>query len=236
MLLEKEWAKVNGGYGNILVGNPSEVFRFLTGFCSEQINHKLIDNKNYEDYLTNCYISNEVLCFSTRNEKDVEEIGLIRDHNYVLNNIIEVKDKNNNNVLLCKLKNPIPSENYWKGNWSCESDNWNDDVKNILKNNKNEFFINFIDLLKYFKRTDICHIIFNAYSKKYNLNLNELKNMDEPQIFNFHIENKGRISISISENNWKFHKELKKYSHPTSLVLLEYESENLTIKSIYSDF
>ena len=60
--------------------------------------------------------------------------------------------------------------------------------------------------------------------------------MDEPQIFNFHIENKGRISISISENNWKFHKELKKYSHPTSLVLLEYEPENLTIKSIYSVF
>ena len=68
MLLEKAWSKVKGGYGNILVGNPSEVFRFLTGFCSEQINHKLIDNKNYEDHLTNCYISNEVLGFSTRNE------------------------------------------------------------------------------------------------------------------------------------------------------------------------
>ena len=51
MLLEKAWAKVNGGYGNILIGNSSEVFRFLTGFFSEQINNNLINNINYSNYI-----------------------------------------------------------------------------------------------------------------------------------------------------------------------------------------
>ena len=62
MLLEKAWAKVNGGYGNILVGNSSEVFRFLTGFCSEQINNNLIDNINYSNLLKNCFDSKEIVC------------------------------------------------------------------------------------------------------------------------------------------------------------------------------
>ena len=241
MLLEKAWAKVHGGYGNIIVGNPSEVFRFLTGFCTEQINHTLIDNKKYKEILKNCNDFNEILCFSTRNEEEVEKMGLIRDHNYNLCHIIEIKDKNNDEILLCKLKNPVPSENNWKGEWSDESDNWTDEVnkqinEDILETNKNEFFININDLLKYFKRTDVCHIIFNAYSKVYNLNFNETKNLDEPQIFNFYISSKGKLSISVSENNWKFHKELKYYSHPTSLVLFDYDPENITIKNIYSDF
>ena len=34
MLAEKAWAKVNGGYLNIIGGNPHEVLQALTGFCS----------------------------------------------------------------------------------------------------------------------------------------------------------------------------------------------------------
>ena len=50
------------------------------------------------------------------------------------------------------------------------------------------------------------------------------------------MENNGKVSISISDINWKFHKNIKNYSHPTSLVLLEYEPDNLDIKDIYTDF
>ena len=239
MLLEKVWAKVNGGYGNILVGNSSEVFRFLTGFCSEQINNNLINNLNYSNLLKNCFESKEIICFSTKNNDDVEKMGLIKDHNYVLVNIIEIKDNNNENIILYKLKNPIFCDKNWNGDWSNQSDNWSEEInkqieEEILETNENEFFININDLLKYFNRTDICHILFNAYSKEFEFN--ELKDLKEPQIFNFYLENKGRVSISISEINWKYHKDTKNYSHPTSLVLLEYEPNNLNIKNIYTDF
>jgi hypothetical protein len=239
MLLEKAWAKVKGGYGNILIGNSSEVFRFLTGFSSEGINNRIIEEKNYLNLLKNCYDSKEVVCFSSNSDKNIEEMGLIKDHNYVLCDIVEIKDNNNDNIILFKLKNPISSDKNWKGDWSNESDNWTDEVNNqinedILETDKNEFFINIKDLLKYFKRTDICHILFNSYSKIFDNN--ELQNLSEPQIFNFYLENQGKISITISENNWKFHKELKNYSHPTSLVLVEYDQENINIKNIYTDF
>ena len=239
MLLEKAWAKVNGGYGKILFGNSSEVFRFLTGFCSEQINNNLIDNKNYSNLLKNCFDSKEILCISTKNNNEVEKVGLIKDYSYVLINIIEIKDNNGENILLYKIKNPILCDNNWNGDWSNESDNWTEEInkqidEDILETNKNEFFINSKDILKYFNRTDICHILFNAYNKDFEFN--ELKDLDEPQIFNFYLEHKGKVSISISEINRKYHKDLQKYSHPTSLMLLEYESENLNIKNIYTDF
>ena len=179
------------------------------------------------------------MCFSTKNEDDVERIGLIKDHNYVLYNIFEIKDNNNKNVLLCKLKNPILSDTYWKGDWSYENDKWTDEInkqvnEDILNIKNNEFFININELLKYFNRTDICHILFNAYSRIFEFK--DSKYVFEPQIFNFYLEAKGKISISVYQKNWKFHKELKNYTHPTSLVLLEYEPENLNITNIYTDF
>ena len=237
MLLEKAWAKVKGGYGNILVGNSSEVFLFLTGFCTEQIDNRLYDSNTYLNLLKN--FSKDIMCFSTKNEVDVERIGLIKDHNYVLYNIFEIKDNNNKNVLLCKLKNPILSDTYWKGDWSYESDKWTDEInkqinEDILNIKNNEFFIDINELLKYFNRIDICHILFNAYSRIFEFN--DSKDVFEPQIFNFYLEAKGKISISVYQNNWKFHKELKNYTHPTSLVLLEYEPENLNITNIYTDF
>ena len=240
MLLEKAWAKVNGGYGNILVGNPSEVFRFLTGFSTEQINNKLIEENNYLNILKNSYDSKELVCFSTNKENNVEEMGLIKDHNYVLYDIFEIKEKDNNNQLLLKLKNPIPSDINWKGDWSNESDKWTEELNkqvnhNILEEeNKNVFFINVHDLLIYFNRTDICHILFDSFSKEFDNN--EIKDLDEPQIFNFYLEKQGKVSITISEYNWKFHKEFNNYSHPTSLVLVEYNPENLDIKNIYTDY
>ena len=241
MLLEKAWAKVNGGYGNILVGNPSEIFRFLTGFCTERINNKLYDNKNYINFLKNCNESNDIIFFSTRNEDDVEEIGLIKDNNYILSNVVKIKDKNNEEIFLFKLRNPILSENKWKGDWNDKSDNWTDEVnkqidKDILERNYNEFFININDLLKYFNITDICHILFNASSQIFDFSFHEEKNLEESQMFNFYIENKGKVSIYVAEKNWRFHKDLNYYPHPTSLVLVQYDPEEIIIKKIYTDF
>lgn len=35
MLLEKAWAKLNGGYGNIISGTVNESFNALTGACTQ---------------------------------------------------------------------------------------------------------------------------------------------------------------------------------------------------------
>ena len=241
MLLEKAWAKVNGGYGNILVGNVSEVFLFLTGFCSEQINNEIIDEKNYSDIIKKSLENKDIICLSTKNEEEVEQMGLVKDNNYILCDIVEVKVKKKQKTLLCKLKNPILTENNWKGDWSNESDLWTDKInkqikEDVLETKNNEFFINIEDLLKYFYRTDICHILFNGYSKSFNFTKDDI-NFNEPQTFNFYLYDKGKISILISENNWKFHNELQHYSHPTSLVLAEYNPKNINdIKNIFTSF
>jgi hypothetical protein len=155
--------------------------------------------------------------------------------------VVEIEDKNKEKVLLCKLKNPILSDNNWKGDWSDESDLWTKEInkqikEDILETKKNEFFINIQDLLKYFYRTDICNIAFNEYSKSFNFT-EENTNLDEPQILNFYLNNKGNVSFLVSENNWKFHKELRHYSHPTSLIIVEYNPKKINdIKNIFTYF
>ena len=39
-LLEKVWAKVNGGYSNIRNGSPEEVLLAFTGSATERVNHE----------------------------------------------------------------------------------------------------------------------------------------------------------------------------------------------------
>ena len=51
-LLEKVWAKVNGGYSNIIKGWMNQALECLTGFSSQSFNHRKLNN----DILWNlCY-------------------------------------------------------------------------------------------------------------------------------------------------------------------------------------
>jgi hypothetical protein len=52
MLLEKAWAKVNGGYANIISGLPCEALEFLTGFGSLAYDtENLTDQDLYRKFL-----------------------------------------------------------------------------------------------------------------------------------------------------------------------------------------
>ena len=53
-------------------------------------------------------------------------------------------------------------------------------------------------------------------------------------MFNFYFANNGKILILISENNLIFNTELKKYTHPTSLVLNK--KQFLLNEDFYIDF
>ena len=49
-LLEKAWAKVNGGYANIIGGTPMEALEFLTGFSSLSYDMENKDNEDLNEY------------------------------------------------------------------------------------------------------------------------------------------------------------------------------------------
>ena len=233
LLLEKAWAKVNGSYANCLSGWPNDAFRTFTGFCCEDINHEEEPAEKIWEKIKKVKDNNGIICSSTKKDFEINELGLNPGFTYTLLNAEEVEDDKNRKVYLLKLRNDLGKSD-WNGDWSEKSPYWTDNIKNQISQEKmqlkeGEFFINLEDFIKLFSRTDLCNIIYDGFTKCFDFPINDI---NYPQVFNFFLHDKANVSISIIENNWRFHPELRNVSHPTSLILVKYEPSNKSFEYI----
>ena len=237
ILIEKAWAKVNGGYQNIINCWPVDLFRALTGSNCEELIHEeltsdeLFNELNYSD-------KNYGFCISLSNSnKDVLKKGLLNHHMYILIETEKIDMGKNLFLYLCKYRDPTGESN-WIGDWNEKSELWNEKIrkkinKNKLNLKKGEFWICKEDVKKYFIRSDICHMIYDGFSKYFEFKDKELLS---PKIFNFYLQEEGMVSISIYEKDWHFHRELRYIQHPTSLVIAEYDINNNSIKNVITKY
>ena len=104
MILEKAWAKVNGGYVNIIGGWPCEVLRSLTPFCVKSYN-----NKEYKDELFNIISEGDkngyIMACSSIFEPRIEKKGLISGHAFTIISAHEAIIRNKL-VRLLRIRNP----------------------------------------------------------------------------------------------------------------------------------
>ena len=124
------WAKINGGYLNIISGHAREAFEVLTGFGSIIYNTLHLDSDKKElvkKEIQNAYETNAFLSSSTLSEERVRKEGLIESHAYSMLSENKVKYENTD-VILYKLRNPW-SHQEWTGDWSKKSKRWNDKTK-----------------------------------------------------------------------------------------------------------
>ena len=237
LLIEKAWAKVNGGYLNIINLWPGDLFQALTGFSFDEIIHPQLTEEELFNQL-NYIKNNKGLAFSlTKDDKEVEQKGLYIYRTYILEETEKVEVDNGKYVYLLKMRD-AEIEQEWNGDYSPKSNLWTDKVKSKIDEDKldlkeGEFWISITDFHKLFIRTDICHMITNGFTTYFKFNKSELTT---PKVFNFCVQEEGIVSISILGKNWHFHRELRNVSHPTSLVVAEYDPSNQNIKAIYSKF
>ena len=234
LLLEKAWAKINRSYKNAISGWPNDVFRAFTGFSCEELNHNEENNERIWRIIKSVKENKGIICTSSKNEEDLNEVGLIPGFTYTVINTYELEDEKKRKIFLLKLRNDLGNSE-WNGDWSKQSVYWNEYIKKQIKKEemnltKEEFFISLNDLIKYFSRTDLCHIICDGYKKIYEFN--KISDLVYPHIFNFYLNSKANISISAIEKNWRYHRELRNISHPTSLIIAEYEPDSEIIKYI----
>ena len=237
ILIEKAWAKVNGGYQNIINSWPIDLFKALTGgSCDELIHDELTSDELF--YELNYSDKNNGFCISLSNNNiNIVKNGLINYHMYILVETEKVEMGKNLYLNLCKFRDPTDESN-WVGDWSEKSELWNEKIrkkinKNKLNLKKGEFWICVEDIKKFFIRSDICHMIYDGFAKYFEYKNKELLS---PKIFNFYFQEEGMISISIYEKNWHYHRELREIHHPTSLIIAEYDTKNNSIKNIYSTY
>jgi len=155
MLLEKAWAKVHGSYERIEAGFAENAFRDLTGAPTKVLTH---DDKELWDNMIKAKQNGFLLAASagsTKSSKELlEEMGLIGFHSYGILDVREV-DTQQGLEKLIKLRNPW-GDFEWTGDWSDQSVNWTEDLKQQLNIDDGTFWMSFVDFTHYFSRVQIC--------------------------------------------------------------------------------
>jgi len=227
VLLEKAWAKVNGGYRNTISGKENEALNALTGFPAERfdITHMSIDE--LWELIKKSDISSNVMATTTINDPSIKDkVGLISLHAYTLIGCATIK-VNGNDIKLVKIRNPW-GHTEWKGKWGDNSDAWTDDAKkqvNLKEGNDGEFWMSLEDYHKHYSSLAVCSIMPNSNVKifKFPVNVNNYA----PKAYNIYLKNDTTFALGAIDRHFRYTRELLKESSPTFILLAKYENHKL---------
>ena len=231
-ILEKAWAKVNGGYVNIVAGWMHEVLECFTGYPSETFINTNTKERVLWEKLEFAH-SKDCIC-SCSTKKDVGDTGLVGTHAYSIIGLYKIESKGKI-VRLVKLRNPYGYLE-WNGDWSDNSELWGEEEKNAVNFNKKddgEFFMTFDDYYKNFALTEICLVQYNSYSKVFYVDSEKIKN---GQVYNIYLEDDGLFSVSLLRKSYRYYRKLTDSIVPCTLLIMKYDPNESNLREMMSDF
>ena len=176
LILEKVWAKINSSYEDIIEGNVSDIFSFYTP-NPIKIYHHDIKYNNLFDKIKNAIDNDFIVCADINSQKEnllLNKLGVLSNHAYRIIGYGTLLDSNGNLYNLIKIKNNYEITS-WIGDWGPGSIKWSDEFKRYLNYNpekeKNVFYININDYLKFYSNTYILywHQGYNYFFNKINI-------------------------------------------------------------------
>lgn len=182
VLIEKAWAKVLGGYHNMIGGYPYVAFQTLTGFPSKRIFTDDYNNNKDEIWqiINTARDKSVVLCCNSKIFKEkYDEIGLLSNHAYT----ITQSDLNEKNEKMIQIRNP-----------------WGKRSKQCYVRLNLDMFI------QKFLSCDLCYILSSKVNIK-TLDISEYSHL--PIVFNLVINSNTNsksnpTSVSIHKSNRRF--------------------------------
>ena len=206
MLLEKAWAKINGGYLNITGGYASEVLSVFTSFPIETFDLLIKDIDLIWKDLKKAFEDGHIITCCSKFDNEIEKYGLISGHTFTVTNLVEGYIKNKY-IRLIRLRNPWGYKE-WNGNWSDHSKLWTEEAKKELNVNLHieddgEFYMSFEDFFNYFLVVDICRVTNPQCVKSFKIPFNCVY---LPNVFELQIFNKTHVIISALKKNYRFHR------------------------------
>lgn len=208
MILEKAWAKVCGGYENIINGNCNEIFEAFTPFNIIEIDLTKEKIDTLWKFIYSCFEYNCLMaCDIKKDIKDFEEIGLINNHWFSILGYQEEKDEKSikkDIKKLIKMRNPLGDKEIFK-KITNEEMMEKVGIEKFLKNGI--FLIDYYKIKKLFEKIIICIPICDL--KSYLIEIPKEKACDYG-IIRILIEKESNLSISIVPLSNRFHEDIIK--------------------------
>ena len=242
-LIEKAWAKVNGGYVNIIGGLTGEAFEYLIGIGSMMYDTLNLNQKDKNEYICeiikNVQIGDKNNCLmscSTNCNMNLDPVGLVSGHAYSLLSFHQITTSQGKTVYLFKVRNPW-SHFEWKGDWSDKSKLWDDNTKkqvNFLDKDDGTFFISDKDFFNYFIYVDIAFLLYDSTSVTYTIEGEE--NLKNGCVFNIQTEGEGQLSVTVLRTNWRSSREYRGKKQPTHISVVKCNLEETNPLKTFSDY
>jgi len=164
MLIEKAYAKYEGGYSNILGGLMYPELQWLTGALYQELR---VTNPNAWGIILESAKSKFIMVSGslagTGNHFNSSTNGISNGHAYSILDAKEYKDSSKS-IKLMKLRNPWGRVE-WKGNYNDDSNLWTPQLKTFFgfTSGKDDgiFFMPFEDYIKEFNNLVICKVACN---------------------------------------------------------------------------
>ena len=229
IILEKAWAKVNGGYSLIQGGWIREGFQVLTGFPSFVINHNKIKPRDLFEKLVAESKEKTLMGCGSQGDTDRDTVqGIVQRHAFAL-----TEAKSYNEVDLIKVRNPWGMTE-WEGDWSDNSPLWTPELRSYFGCEVKDdgiFWIDYINFSKHFMNTDISYILYGSIIKS--INIEQPKLLKSPLVFNIHLEQPGKFGVNLIFPYWRFNRERLGNEYPAHIVLAQYNKAK-EIQSLFS--
>jgi hypothetical protein len=233
MLLEKAWAKINGGYLNIIGGWSTEVLSVLTPFAMEKIKHSSTDKdiiwEKIKEGENNGYIMS--CCSSNQDKEKLINLGLVPNHAFTL--ITAKEGKVSGDIIkLVNIRNPW-GYHEWNGKWSDQSNLWTEEAKTVFNKGNNSddgiFWMEYGDYLTYFTNTEICKVRSPCCSKTIKV---PKENLDMPNVFELEIHRNTTIDICIIKKYYRFKRTIPPNQYlTTNIIVVRKEGKSLVYKA-----
>ena len=239
MILEKIWAKCNKSYEDIIPGNSSDAFEFLTPAPFDIYYHTQDISSSLFKIIQEASNKNEIILADITETKNtnldtLSKMGLITNHAYSVMGTAVLKKPNGNEIQLIKMKN-IWGTNEWIGDWSDKSLKWTQEFKKAVGLQEKEdgiFWMSYDDYLQFYTTTHIAKI-----HSDYNYQVIKMKNKEENNICRINVEKKGSGYFMLNLKNTRIYNNLKNnnYTNPFCSVMVIKKNEGNNFELIGSD-
>lgn len=204
-LLEKAFAKINGCYFNLEIGQCRSALRDLTGAPVDQ----LVDAEPEDiwNFLENAILNNQIVTTSTElgDEDDAEDPAeaVVTGHAYTILGCYAVRSSRGEERIV-KIRNPWANFE-WKGDWSDSSALWTEDLRRDVNYPENPesgiFFMSINDYHKYFPVTWAARVKNNNHYQSVNFTHSGSTNYNVVRVT---VPADTELTISLNQKDKRF--------------------------------